>query len=73
MTKNSLMLGFCVGAILVSATGLAQQRTAVTMSGEGVTSRYVQQLAIDVDDMQGHQVRVQEARRTYPIRLSGRA
>ena len=66
MTKNSLVLGFCAWTIMFSATGLAQQRTAITISGEGVKSRYVQQLVIDVDDVPGHQVRVQESHRTYP-------
>jgi len=36
------------------------------MSGEGVKSRYVQQQVIDVDDVPGHQVRVQETHREYP-------
>jgi hypothetical protein len=36
------------------------------MPGEGVKSRYVQQQAIDVDDVPGHQVRVQETHRVYP-------
>ena len=66
MTKKSMMLGFCVGTILFSATGIAQQRTAITISSEGVKSRYVQQQVIDVDDMQGHQVRVFEAHREFP-------
>ena len=66
MTKNSLMLGFCVGSILFSAAVLAQQRTAIAISSEGVKSRYVQQQVIDVDDVPGHQVRVQESHREFP-------
>ena len=66
MTKNSLMLGFCVGTILFSAIVLAQQRTTIAISSEGVKSRYVQQQVIDVDDVPGHQVRVQESHREFP-------
>jgi hypothetical protein len=67
MTKSMLVLGFCAWTVVLSATALAQQKTAITISGEGVKSRYVQQLVIDVDDMPGHQVRVQEAHRIYPV------
>ena|SRR5579859_3089319 len=56
----------CILAALFSSPVFPRQRQPITMSGEGVKSRYVQQLVIDVDDMQGHQVRVQEAQRTYP-------
>ena len=44
----------------------AQQRHPIAISSDGVKSRYVQQLAIDVDDIPGHQVRVLENQRTFP-------
>jgi hypothetical protein len=66
VTTKLRVLGLSACAMVFSAATMAQQRTAITFSGEGVKSRYVQQLVIDVDDMPGHQVRVQEAHRTYP-------
>jgi hypothetical protein len=56
-------------AILIAAlssTGWCQEKQQIVMSSEGVKSRYVQQQAIDVDDLAGHQVRVQETHREYP-------
>ena len=44
----------------------AQQKQSLVISSEGVKSRYVQQHIIDVDDVPGHQIRVQESQRTYP-------
>ena len=61
-----LLLPVCMLVALFSSTGWAQQKQSMTMSSEGVKSRYVQQQAIDVDDVPGHQVRVQETQRTYP-------
>jgi hypothetical protein len=60
------LLGVCGFAALVSGSGWAQQTQSLVISGEGIKSRYTQQLAIDVDDAPGHQVRVQESQRTYP-------
>jgi hypothetical protein len=45
---------------------LAQERHTLVISAENVKSRYVQQMAIDVDDVAGHQVRVFEWQRIYP-------
>jgi hypothetical protein len=61
MIFESLIVG-----MLLSGAVYAQQKTPIAMSSEGVKSRYIQQLAIDVDDAPGHQVRVQETRREYP-------
>lgn len=44
----------------------AQLKHPIAISSEGVKSRYVQQLALDVGDVPGHQVRVQESQRTFP-------
>jgi hypothetical protein len=53
-------------AILFSTSGFGQQRVPLTVTGDGVKSRYVQQTAIDVGDVPGHQIRVQESQRTFP-------
>jgi len=52
--------------ILSCATSYAQQKTPLTVTGEGVKSRYIQQTAIDVGDTPEHQIRVQESQRTFP-------
>jgi hypothetical protein len=61
-----LLLPACMVVALSSSTAWGQQKQSITMSSEGVKSSYVQQQAIDVDDIPGHQVRVQETQRTYP-------
>jgi hypothetical protein len=43
----------------------AQQKHAITISGEGMKGRYVQQHIIDVDDASGHQIRNFEIQRTF--------
>lgn len=63
---RQLLLPACILGALFSSAAWAQQKQPITMSSEGVKSRYVQQLAIDVDDVPGHQVRVLESQRTYP-------
>ena len=52
-------------AATLSCPAWAQQKHALTMSGEGMKGRYVQQHIIDVDDVPGHQVRNFEIQRTY--------
>src|SRR5882762_8253589 len=55
-----------VAALLFADVGWAQQRYPIESAGEGQTSsKYTQQLAIDVGDVSGHQVRVVEIVRTY--------
>lgn len=55
-----------VAALLFVDIGWAQQRYPIESAGEGQTSsKYTQQLAIDVGDVSGHQVRVVEIVRTY--------
>ena len=56
----------CILAALFSSPVFPQQRQPITMSSEGVKSRYVQQQVIDVDDVPGHQVRVLEIHREFP-------
>jgi len=60
------LLSFCALTAFGSSGVFAQQKQSLLISGEGIKSRYVQQLVIDVDDTPGHQVRVQESQRTYP-------
>ena len=55
------------GLVTVFCTSVgAQQKQSLMISSEGVKSRYIQQHIIDVDDVPGHQIRVQESQRTYP-------
>jgi hypothetical protein len=56
-----------VVALFVSGAALAQDKRALVISAENVKSRYVQQLAIDVDDVAGHQVRVFEYQRVFHV------
>lgn len=55
-----------VAALLVLDVAWAQQKFPISRTGEGVKSRYVQQHVIDVGDMPGHQIRIQESQRTNP-------
>jgi hypothetical protein len=64
LSKMAIVSG--IFAALSSSSGWAQQKHSIAISSEGVKSRYVQQLAIDVDDVPGHQVRVQESQRIFP-------
>jgi len=66
LTVALACIGVCAVAALYPKSTVAQQKQVIAISGEGIKSGYVQQLAIDVDDVLGHQVRVQEARRIYP-------
>jgi len=59
-----LMVFIAMG--LVASPICAQQREPIVMSSEGMKSSYTQQHVIDVDDVPGHQIRVQETHREYP-------
>jgi hypothetical protein len=61
MVAVGILAALCPGVVS------AQQKHPIAISSEGVKSRYVQQLALDVDDVPGHQVRVQESQRTFPV------
>jgi len=55
-----------VAALIFVDVAWAQQRYPIESAGEGqISSKYTQQLAIDVGDVSGHQVRVVEIVRTY--------
>ena len=54
-------------SFFISSVVLAQEKHALVISAENVKSRYVKQLSIDVDDVAGHQVRVFEFQRVFPV------
>jgi len=64
---SSLFLGaaWILAALSSAPTWAQQQKQPITMSAEGLKSRYVQQHIIDVDDVAGHQIRILEIQRTY--------
>jgi len=43
----------------------AQEKFPIKTTTDGQTSKYIQQHKIDVGDVPGHQVRIQETKRTY--------
>jgi hypothetical protein len=59
--------GLWLLAAFTVASADAQEKHSLVISSEGVQSRYVQQHIIDVDDVPGHQIRVQESLRTYAV------
>ena len=61
-----LVVSAWIFAAIFASSVWAQQKQPIVISSEGVKSRYVQQHMIDVDDVPGHQIRVQESERTYP-------
>ena len=46
---------------------VAQQKQRVSFHASGENSKYTQQHAINVPDLRGHQVRIYEIRRAFPI------
>ena len=64
----ALAAAAAIACVIASGTASAQQKHPLEINSEGTKGRYVQQLAIDVDDAAGHQVRVLELQlqRTYP-------
>jgi len=57
-------LALCI-AIACASTAYAQQKKTIP-DGPSPTSRYVQEHAIDVNDVPGHQIRVYELHYDYP-------
>jgi hypothetical protein len=51
--------------IFGSTSGWSQQKFPIVITSESQTSKYVQQYKIDVGDVPGHQVRIQETQRIY--------
>jgi hypothetical protein len=69
---NTDSLKIVVAVIALCAVGMAgqafaQEKRLFTVSSTGTKSQYIQQLAIDVDDVSGHQVRVYEIKRTFAV------
>ncbi len=66
LPEVGLLWACVVVALMTIGVASAQQRYPIETAGEGQTgSKYTQQLAIDVGDVPGHQVRVVEIMRTY--------
>jgi hypothetical protein len=58
-------LGMVFFAFTIS-NGMAQDKCKLTWEVPAVDTKYTRQLALDVGDMPGHQVRVYELHRVYP-------
>lgn len=54
-----------VAAALLSVGVQAQEKHTIDISGEGVTSKFIEQHTLDVDDMAGHQLRLYDIDRAY--------
>lgn len=69
MSEQWLPTNMIVAGAVIAAFSMpigAQDRHPINITAEGVKGHYVQQLFVDVDDVPGHQVRVQESTRVYP-------
>ena len=62
---GTILAGVCVVATLAPGPIWAQEKHPISISSEGAKTKFIQQLAIDVDDVSGHQVRVFENHRIY--------
>lgn len=60
--SNALLFTFLLAA---SVSALSQQKYPIATNVGGQTSKYIQQHKIDVGDVPGHQVRIQETHRVY--------
>ena len=66
LSQNLILGAICLPAALILAPATwAQEKHPISVSGEGAKGRYVQQYIIDVDDVPGHQIRINEIQRTY--------
>ena len=61
---TTLAGGFFLAALCTTSTAWAQEKHTITRAPSS-TGQYLQQHAIDVDDVSGHQVRVFEVRNTF--------
>ena len=64
MQGKSLVCGSIL-ALVMAGSANAQQKFPISNTADGQTSKYTQQFKIDVGDLPGHQVRIQETQRTY--------
>jgi hypothetical protein len=63
--KSAALMWF-IAAPSIGDAG-AQERQRIFFHASGENSKYTKQYAIDVPDMPGHQVRIYEIRRAFPI------
>ena len=54
-----------VAVLLVVDVAWAQQKYGISTTSDGQTSKYIQQHKIDVGDVPGHQIRIQETQRIH--------
>jgi hypothetical protein len=66
MNKMAVLVPVWFVAASFASSIWGQEKRPLTISGEGVKGRYVQQHVIDMDDVPGHQLRIYEAHRDYP-------
>ena len=62
IASNALLFTVLLAA---SASALSQQKYPIASNAGGQTSKYIQQYKIDVGDVPGHQIRIQETHRVY--------
>jgi hypothetical protein len=70
MSRHSVLKVSVIAMLgLASPLGsaIAQQKEQVSFKTPVANTKYTQQQAIDVGDMAGHQVRIYEIHRTYPV------
>jgi hypothetical protein len=66
-TILALSAAFAIVSGLQASDALAQQKQQVSFKTPAANTKYTQQTVIDVGDVPGHQVRVFELHRTYPV------
>lgn len=64
-TVRACRYSLFVVVLATSTAGWSQQKYPIGTNSEGQTSKYIQQHKIDVGDVPGHQVRIQETQRVY--------
>jgi hypothetical protein len=69
MNRHCMLSLAAAGVIGLCATGIAaaQEKQRISYKVSAANTKYTQQLFIDVGDAPGHQVRVFELHRTYPV------
>jgi hypothetical protein len=55
------------GSMFAVSDGWAQQKQKVSYKVSAANAKYTQQQAIDVGDVPGHQIRIYELHRTFPV------
>ena len=67
MKTSDFVLAVSITLILLTAPEVrAQQKHQIAYKNQGENTKYVQQHAIDVGDIPGHQVRINEIHYTFP-------